>query len=317
MAITAALHGAGGYGKTTLAKALAHDEDIIEAYFDGILWVELGEEPGNVAFHRLRPDRNAHRRTAYAGKPERRRLEARRSVGRAAHPAYHRRRLARAGFAAVPARRAEHHAAYHHALRSRGADGRLLSAGRRHVSQAILPFARLGLARRRGAQFGGWIERARGAARASGLTDQAREWLFGLEAQPARRAARTGYPQRQRSLDVKGLLAFDAAREGDRAKAVALTMSVSLDLLDGAQQQRFEELAVFPEDTDIPLGVVSRLWRMSSGVGTRWPRKISLSELFGLSLLLGLDLERRTVRLHDAVRHFLQDQAGVVFGLVT
>ena len=37
--------GAGGYGKTTLAKALAHDPDIQDAYFDGILWAELGEKP--------------------------------------------------------------------------------------------------------------------------------------------------------------------------------------------------------------------------------------------------------------------------------
>jgi hypothetical protein len=33
--ITAALRGAGGYGKTTLAKVLAHDPDIQDAYFDG------------------------------------------------------------------------------------------------------------------------------------------------------------------------------------------------------------------------------------------------------------------------------------------
>ena len=30
--ITAALRGAGGYGKTTLAKALAHNPDIQDAY---------------------------------------------------------------------------------------------------------------------------------------------------------------------------------------------------------------------------------------------------------------------------------------------
>jgi hypothetical protein len=43
--ITAALRGAGGYGKTTLAKAIARDRDIRDAYFDGILWAELGEKP--------------------------------------------------------------------------------------------------------------------------------------------------------------------------------------------------------------------------------------------------------------------------------
>ena len=46
--ITAALRGAGGYGKTTLAKALARDPDIQDAYFDGILWAELGEKPGQL-----------------------------------------------------------------------------------------------------------------------------------------------------------------------------------------------------------------------------------------------------------------------------
>jgi hypothetical protein len=46
--ITAALRGAGGYGETTLARALAHDPDIAGAFFDGILWVELGEKPGNL-----------------------------------------------------------------------------------------------------------------------------------------------------------------------------------------------------------------------------------------------------------------------------
>jgi hypothetical protein len=48
VAITAALRGAGGYGKTTLARALAHDPDIQDAYFDGILWADLGERPENL-----------------------------------------------------------------------------------------------------------------------------------------------------------------------------------------------------------------------------------------------------------------------------
>ena len=48
VAITAALKGAGGYGKTTLAKALCHDERIQDAFDDGILWVTLGENPGDL-----------------------------------------------------------------------------------------------------------------------------------------------------------------------------------------------------------------------------------------------------------------------------
>ena len=45
VAITAALRGAGGFGKTVLAQALAHDDDIQDAFHDGVLWVTLGERP--------------------------------------------------------------------------------------------------------------------------------------------------------------------------------------------------------------------------------------------------------------------------------
>ena len=45
VAIAAALKGAGGYGKTTLARALCHDEVVRETFDDGILWVTLGETP--------------------------------------------------------------------------------------------------------------------------------------------------------------------------------------------------------------------------------------------------------------------------------
>ena len=48
VAITAALRGAGGYGKTTLARALCHSEAIQKAFDDGILWVTLGENPGDL-----------------------------------------------------------------------------------------------------------------------------------------------------------------------------------------------------------------------------------------------------------------------------
>jgi hypothetical protein len=45
VAITTALTGAGGFGKTTLAAALCHDDAILQAFGDGILWVTLGETP--------------------------------------------------------------------------------------------------------------------------------------------------------------------------------------------------------------------------------------------------------------------------------
>ena len=67
-------------------------------------------------------------------------------------------------------------------------------------------------------------------------------------------------------LDAKGLVAFDARDETDRAKAVARTIGVSLELLSETERARFGELGVFPEDADIPIGVVARLWATTGGL---------------------------------------------------
>ena len=39
------LQGSGGYGKTTLAIALCHDERVAAAFDDGVLWASLGQTP--------------------------------------------------------------------------------------------------------------------------------------------------------------------------------------------------------------------------------------------------------------------------------
>ena len=44
IAVTTALRGAGGYGKTTLANKLCHDPDVRFEFTDGILRVEIGKE---------------------------------------------------------------------------------------------------------------------------------------------------------------------------------------------------------------------------------------------------------------------------------
>ena len=48
IAITTAIRAAGGYGKNVLARALCHDEEVQNAFDDGVLWVTLGENPGDL-----------------------------------------------------------------------------------------------------------------------------------------------------------------------------------------------------------------------------------------------------------------------------
>jgi hypothetical protein len=42
--MTTALRGAGGFGKTTLARMLVHDPTVRQAFPDGIAWVTIGED---------------------------------------------------------------------------------------------------------------------------------------------------------------------------------------------------------------------------------------------------------------------------------
>src|SRR5262249_37299606 len=54
---------------------------------------------------------------------------------------------------------------------------------------------------------------------------------------------------------------------------------------------------------------VARFWAETGGLDAGETEDF-LNELSDLSLLLDLDLDRRTLRLHDTIRHFLRDQAG-------
>ncbi|MEM6752143.1 MAG: CHAT domain-containing protein [Cyanobacteria bacterium P01_C01_bin.38] len=43
--VVTAIHGLGAVGKSTIATALAHDEEVQNHFCDGILWVTLGQQP--------------------------------------------------------------------------------------------------------------------------------------------------------------------------------------------------------------------------------------------------------------------------------
>jgi hypothetical protein len=79
--------------------------------------------------------------------------------------------------------------------------------------------------------------------------------------------------------------------------------------LDERKRRFFSALGVFPEDADIPIGIVSRLWSEIEALD-EFASEDLLSELYSLSLLLDLNLDTRTFRFHDTTRHYLRHQAG-------
>ena len=109
-------------------------------------------------------------------------------------------------------------------------------------------------------------------------------------------------------LKRQGFTAFDAEDADQRNDAVAKTVGVSLDLLDPhTQVPRLFELGIFPEDEDIPLDVIASLWQQTGGLDEITSEELC-ERFFKLSLVLELDLGKRTLRLHDAFRSYFHSR---------
>jgi WD40 repeat protein len=110
-----------------------------------------------------------------------------------------------------------------------------------------------------------------------------------------------------RHLAAAGPAAFDRnlGDRQDRSQAVEATMAASLAVLDPLDRQRFFDLAVVPEDAELPAQVSHRLWQVAGGLSEGVAEKLR-----GLLVRLRLVQEVWTsagpaVRLHDVVRSYL------------
>jgi hypothetical protein len=311
VAITAALRGAGGYGKTTLAKALAHDADIQDAYFDGILWAALGEKPESLLLiisdliSRLtgaQPGLNTINAAASAlgeALGDRRILLVVDDVWRGQDLSW----FLKGGTSTTR-------------LVTTRNDSTLPANSVRHSLDAMRDSEAFELIAKGLPAFS--TQRRELTALAARLG----EWPLLLKlvngflrdrAVKLRQALPAAIAAVNKRLDEKGLTAFDARNETERTKAVALTIGVSLELLETSSRDRFAELGIFAEEAHVPIGIVEYSWRDHLD---EIETENLLSEFYGLSLLLGLDLDRRTLQVHDTIRHFLRGQTGTE-GLVT
>ena len=112
----------------------------------------------------------------------------------------------------------------------------------------------------------------------------------------------------QTALDKRGVTAFDASNSDLRGDAVAKTIEVSLDLLTPSERDRYAELAIFPGRLDIPLATVTRYWKhngATDGFHDAFYSEEFCVKLRRLSLLISFDSRTLTIRLHDIVRQYL------------
>ena len=309
-AITAALCGAGGYGKTTLAQALCYDPEIQEAFPGGILWVTLGEWPRHLIgqiedlLYFLSGERlgfaslDAVITKLKQTLAEQACLLILNDVWRADD--------------LTPFLQGGPRCA--HLITTRNYQVLPVNVKRILVDamcqqEAIeLLQARLGIRhssaeqeqtfRTLASRLGEWPLLLR---LANGILQ---ERIVNLhEPVPA------ALDFLEKLFNKYGVVAFDAKNAQERWQAVERTLQVSLEQLNVQEMARYEELAIFPEDVDIPLITVQRLWQ-AIGNWDELDTDALCQRLSSLSLLLSYDLTKRRIRLHDVVRNYLQVKVG-------
>jgi WD40 repeat protein len=296
----AVLYGAGGFGKTTLAAALCHHDAVLTAYDAGVLWVTLGEQPNLLNELTSLYAALTDERPGFASEPDAA-VHLAEKLGEAntllviddVWNAAHLEPFMRGGPGCarlVTTRQFEVAARFGTRLEvyEMGTDeaARMLTARLPQAPTDLAPFR--ALARRLG------------------------EWPLMLELAGAalrQRVARGdtlpgALAHLNQALDRRGMVAFDRSDAVARNQALARSMAVSLDLLAEEERRRYLELAIFPEDVDVPPSALGALW------GTDAFDTEALAERMADLSLLRYDLPGGAVRLHDVVRAYLAGQLG-------
>jgi WD40 repeat protein len=108
-----------------------------------------------------------------------------------------------------------------------------------------------------------------------------------------------------RQLLESGPEAFDMESADDRRRAVAVSVQASVRLLHPDEEKRYTELAVFPEDVEIPVAVLSRYWQASGGLDEAAVDRLC-RRLADLSLVMYYRQSPSRIRLHDVIWSYLR-----------
>jgi WD40 repeat protein len=110
-------------------------------------------------------------------------------------------------------------------------------------------------------------------------------------------------------LAASGPALLDPTDRDQRRQAIGTTIEVSITRLRRGHGERaadrYQDLAIFPEDVDVPLELLAAWWRLPL------PEVRKLAQtLSRLSLIQAYDAGAATVRLHDVLRWYLQSRLG-------
>ena len=306
LAITAAVSGAGGFGKTTLALALCHDTRVRGAFDDGVLWVTLGDDPTETQLRdkaldlvELLTSKRPQVQDPQAVKTALRDAIGERYILLVIDDLWHK-HDADIFLTDSPNSASVITTRYNHTLPETTRFRQDVDAMKTAQAVKLLTWqielpsptdetlkasfealaARLGewavILRLANGQLRKQIERGKDLETALAWVDKA--------------------------LTRKGLGAFDPKDAKQREDAVSSTIQASLELLDDETVTQFARLAVFPEDAVVPFTTLERLWDLDD-----FDTEDAANAIYDAGLLRGYDLQEQTLQLHDVIRQFLID----------
>ncbi|MCL4255690.1 MAG: TIR domain-containing protein, partial [Anaerolineae bacterium] len=309
VAMTTALKGAGGYGKTTLAKAVARDIRIQGAFDDGILWVTLGEE--------LLSRKGDELKNALIGRVLELidNLTGQRPVSDSLEMA--RTKLAEAisdlyillviddvwdeAHLKPFLVKTKHSACL---ITTRNTDAIRDEGIAKQAIDKMKPIEAVEL-------LGVGIDPDAVKAQDAQLRHLARELreyplvLALANTQIANYMTDMGLSladaiqHAQKRLAKKGVLGFDDKDPKERTRAVSATLDVSISQLKPDDQRMYKELAIFPEDAVIPLTTLEKYWDMDD-IDTE-----DFCQLLYRKTALLHSFEGMAIRIHDVFRDYL------------
>jgi WD40 repeat protein len=102
---------------------------------------------------------------------------------------------------------------------------------------------------------------------------------------------------------------LDVGQPGQRALAVEATIGASTSLLHSRDAERFAELGIFAEDETVPFRLVAGLWKATAGLDELHAAQVCrrLAQLALISQTAGPD---GGIGLHDVIRDFLRAGLG-------
>ena len=106
------------------------------------------------------------------------------------------------------------------------------------------------------------------------------------------------------ALNEKGVGFFRNMNADERHQNVSNTPRLSVDRLKPDDRRRYLELAVFLEDTDVPLTALRSLWKLDDFDAEELAQRLHKFSLLRFNLQTG------TLRLHDVIRSWLGEQVS-------